>query len=207
MIAIIDYDMGNLRSVAKAFEKVGATAAATRDPKVMNDASHIVLPGVGAFKDCMRNLEAYGLIDPIAKAVASGKPFLGICLGLQLLFDESSEFGLHKGLGLIPGKVVRFPASKDEAGAELKVPHMGWNEVKKAKESPLLEGIDDGTYFYFVHSYYAAPADATVTLTKTGYGVEFTSSIAKDNVFACQFHPEKSQKAGLKVLKNFSSMR
>ncbi|MBI2411916.1 MAG: imidazole glycerol phosphate synthase subunit HisH [Deltaproteobacteria bacterium] len=207
MIAIIDYDMGNLRSVAKAFEKVGATAAATRDPKVMNDASHIVLPGVGAFKDCMRNLEAYGLIDPIAKAVASGKPFLGICLGLQLLFDESSEFGLHKGLGLIPGKVVRFPSSKDEAGAELKVPHMGWNEVKKAKESHLLNGIDDGTYFYFVHSYYAAPADATVTLTKTGYGVEFTSSIAKDNVFACQFHPEKSQKAGLKVLKNFSSMR
>lgn len=207
MIAIIDYDMGNLKSVAKAFEKVGAEATVTRDPKVMNDASHIVLPGVGAFKDCMRNLEAYGLIDPIAKAVASGKPFLGICLGLQLLFDESSEFGVHKGLSLIPGKVVRFPSSKDENGAELKVPHMGWNEVKKAKESTLLEGVDDGAYFYFVHSYYAAPADATVTLTKTGYGVEFTSSIAKDNVFACQFHPEKSQKAGLKVLKNFSSMR
>ncbi len=207
MIAIIDYDMGNLRSVAKAFEKVGATATVTRDPKVMNDASHIVLPGVGAFKDCMRNLEAYGLIDPIAKAVASGKPFLGICLGLQLLFDESSEFGVHKGLGLIPGKVVRFPSSKDEACVELKVPHMGWNEVKKAKESPLLEGIDEGTYFYFVHSYYATPEDAAVTLTKTGYGVEFTSSIAKDNVFACQFHPEKSQKAGLQVLKNFSSMR
>lgn len=207
MIAIIDYDMGNLRSVAKAFEKVGATATVTRNPKVMVNASHIVLPGVGAFKDCMRNLEAYGLIDPIAKAVASGKPFLGICLGLQLLFDESSEFGEHKGLGLIPGKVVRFPSSKDEAGAELKVPHMGWNEVKKAKESPLLNGIEEGTYFYFVHSYYAAPKDATVALTKTGYGVEFTSSIAKDNVFACQFHPEKSQKAGLKVLKNFSSMR
>ncbi|MBI5453500.1 MAG: imidazole glycerol phosphate synthase subunit HisH [Deltaproteobacteria bacterium] len=207
MIAIIDYDMGNLRSVAKAFEKVGATATVTRDPKVMNDASHVVLPGVGAFKDCMRNLEAYGLIDPIARAVASGKPFLGICLGLQLLFDESSEFGVHKGLGLIPGKVVRFPSSKDEAGMELKVPHMGWNEVEKAKDSPLLEGVTDGTYFYFVHSYYAVPEDAAVTLTKTGYGVEFTSSIAKDNVFACQFHPEKSQKAGLKVLKNFSSMR
>ncbi|MBI4950293.1 MAG: imidazole glycerol phosphate synthase subunit HisH [Deltaproteobacteria bacterium] len=207
MIAIIDYDMGNLRSVAKAFEKVGATATVTRDPKVMANASHVVLPGVGAFKDCMRNLEAYGLIDPIARAVASGKPFLGICLGLQLLFDESNEFGFHKGLGLIPGKVVRFPSSKDEAGMELKVPHMGWNEVEKAKESPLLEGVTDGAYFYFVHSYYAAPEDAAVTLTRTGYGVSFTSSIAKDNVFACQFHPEKSQKAGLAVLKNFSSMR
>ena len=207
MIAIIDYDMGNLKSVAKAFEKVGAIATVTRDPKVLADASHVVLPGVGAFKDCMRNLEAYGLIDPIAMAVASGKPFLGICLGLQLLFDESNEFGVHKGLGLIPGRVVRFPSSKDEFGMELKVPHMGWNEVEKAKESPLLEGVTDGAYFYFVHSYYAVPADAAVTLTRTGYGVSFTSSIAKDNVFACQFHPEKSQKAGLRVLKNFSSMR
>ena len=207
MIAIIDYDMGNLKSVAKAFEKVGAIATVTRDPKVLADASHVVLPGVGAFKDCMRNLEAYGLIDPIARAVASGKPFLGICLGLQLLFDESNEFGVHKGLGLIPGRVVRFPSSKDEFGMELKVPHMGWNEVEKAKESPLLEGVTDGAYFYFVHSYYAVPADAAVTLTRTGYGVSFTSSIAKDNVFACQFHPEKSQKAGLRVLKNFSSMR
>ena len=207
MIAIIDYDMGNLRSVAKAFEKVGAAATVTRDPKVMANASHIVLPGVGAFKDCMRNLEAYGLIEPIARAVASGKPFLGICLGLQLLFDESNEFGVHKGLGLIPGKVVRFPSSKDKGSMELKVPHMGWNEVEKAKDSPLLEGVADGAYFYFVHSYYAVPEDASVTLTRTGYGVSFTSSIAKDNVFACQFHPEKSQKAGLRVLKNFSSMR
>jgi len=145
MVVVVDYGMGNLRSVAKAFEKVGAAATVTRDPKVMEDASHIVLPGVGAFKDCMRNLEAYGLIDPITKAVSSGKPFLGICLGLQLLFEESSEFGLHRGLGLIPGKVVRFPASKDEGGFELKVPHMGWNEVRKLKESPLLDGIDDGT--------------------------------------------------------------
>src|SRR3990170_8677272 len=133
MIAIIDYDMGNLRSVAKAFEKVGATAAVTRDPKAILNASHVVLPGVGAFKDCMRNLDEYGLIDPIIKSIESGKPFLGICLGLQLLFDESMEFGRHKGLGVIKGSVVRFPASTDSSGLELKVPHMGWNDIKITK--------------------------------------------------------------------------
>ena len=202
MIAIIDYDMGNLRSVAKAFEKVGATAAVTRDPKAILNASHVVLPGVGAFKDCMRNLDEYGLIDPIIKSIESGKPFLGICLGLQLLFDESMEFGRHKGLGVIKGKVVRFPE-----GTGLKVPHMGWNEANKRKDSPLLSGIEDDTFFYFVHSYYAVPEDRSVDLTTTGYGMDFTSSIMKDNIMACQFHPEKSQKSGLKVLENFSRMR
>ena len=202
MIAIIDYDMGNLRSVAKAFEKVGATAAVTRDPKAILNASHVVLPGVGAFKDCMRNLDEYGLIDPIIKSIESGKPFLGICLGLQLLFDESMEFGRHKGLGVIKGKVVRFPE-----GTGLKVPHMGWNEANKRKDSPLLSGIEDDTFFYFVHSYYAVPEDRSVDLTTTGYGLDFTSSIMKDNIMACQFHPEKSQKPGLKVLENFSRMR
>ncbi|OGP16063.1 MAG: imidazole glycerol phosphate synthase, glutamine amidotransferase subunit [Deltaproteobacteria bacterium GWA2_55_10] len=202
MIAIIDYDMGNLRSVAKAFEKVGATAAVTRDPKAILNASHVVLPGVGAFKDCMRNLDEYGLIDPIIKSIESGKPFLGICLGLQLLFDESMEFGRHKGLGVIKGKVVRFPE-----GTGLKVPHMGWNEANKRKDSPLLSGIEDDTFFYFVHSYYAVPEDRSVDLTTTGYGMDFTSSIMKDNIMACQFHPEKSQKPGLKVLENFSRMR
>jgi glutamine amidotransferase len=202
MIAIIDYDMGNLRSVAKAFEKVGAPAAPTRSSAAIASASHIVLPGVGAFKDCMRNLEEYGLVEPILKGVASGKPFLGICLGLQLLFDESEEFGPHRGLGIIKGKVVRFPA--DHA---LKVPHMGWNEAKKKKTSRLLDDIEDGSFFYFVHSYYAVPDDPSVTLTSTDYGVEFTSSIEKDNVMACQFHPEKSQKTGLQVLKNFSRLR
>ena len=202
MIAIIDYDMGNLRSVAKAFEKVGATAAVTRDPKAILNASHVVLPGVGAFKDCMRYLDEYGLIDPIIKSIESGKPFLGICLGLQLLFDESMEFGRHKGLGVIKGKVVRFPE-----GTGLKVPHMGWNEANKRKDSPLLSGIEDDTFFYFVHSYYAVPEDRSVDLTTTGYGMDFTSSIMKDNIMACQFHPEKSQKPGLKVLENFSRMR
>lgn len=202
MIAIIDYDMGNLRSVAKAFEKVGAEALPTRDASAIASASHVVLPGVGAFKDCMRNLEEYGLVEPIMKAIGSGKPFLGICLGLQLLFEESEEFGPHRGLGVIKGRVVRFPESH-----VLKVPHMGWNEAKQKKPSKLLEGIEDGSYFYFVHSYYAVPEDPSVTLTSTEYGVEFTSSVEKDNVLACQFHPEKSQKTGLKVLKNFSSMR
>lgn len=207
MIAIIDYDMGNIRSVQKAFENVGASTCVTRDPTVIADASHVVLPGVGAFKDCMKNLAEYGLIDPIHKAISSGKPFLGICLGLQLLFDEGMEFGLHKGLGVIKGRVVRFPAMKDREGAELKVPHMGWNSIDKKKESALLEGVADGSYVYFVHSYYALPADDSVILTTTGYGIDFTSSIQKDNVMACQFHPEKSQKTGLKILKNFSSIR
>lgn len=201
MIAIIDYDMGNLRSVQKGFEKVGASAVSTRDPKVMADASHIVLPGVGAFKDCMRNLEEYGLIDAIIKNIEKGKPFLGICLGLQLLFEESAEFGAHKGLGVIKGKVVRFPND-----TKLKVPHMGWNEAKSKKASPLLKDIPEASFFYFVHSYYAVPEDKGVVLTSTDYGVEFTSSVSKDNIMACQFHPEKSQKTGLKLLKNFSEM-
>lgn len=208
MIAIIDYDMGNLRSVQKAFEKVGATAMVTRDPAEIAGASHVVLPGVGAFKDCMHNLEAYGLIDPILKAISSGRPFLGICLGLQLLFEEGEEFGVHRGLGVIKGRVVRFPSMKDEAtGADLKVPHMGWNVARMKKESPLFKGVEDGSYFYFVHSYYAAPDDGTVVLTSTDYGMDFTSSISKDNVMACQFHPEKSQKVGLRLLKNFSELK
>lgn len=202
MIAIIDYDMGNLRSVSKAFEKVGGTAVVTRDPKTILDASHVVLPGVGAFRDCMKNLEEYGLVEPILKSIEKGKPFLGICLGLQLLFEESEEFGVHRGLGVIKGRVVRFA---DTPG--LKVPHMGWNETRAAKKSALLEGIKDNEFFYFVHSYYAAPSDSSVVLTTTGYGIDFTSSVEAGNVMACQFHPEKSQKAGLRVLKNFSALR
>ncbi|MEE8575186.1 MAG: imidazole glycerol phosphate synthase subunit HisH [Thermodesulfobacteriota bacterium] len=203
MIAIIDYDMGNLRSVEKALAKLGSESVITRDAQVIADATHVVLPGVGAFKDCMHNLEEYGLIDPIKKAVNSGKPFLGICIGLQLLFDESSEQGTHFGLGIIKGKVVRFPAPHHTEGSEFKIPHMGWNAVKASKASALLEGTPDGEYFYFVHSYYAKPEDQSVTLTTTQYGEEFASSIEHGNVMACQFHPEKSQRAGLKLLENF----
>ncbi|MCK4846945.1 MAG: imidazole glycerol phosphate synthase subunit HisH [Deltaproteobacteria bacterium] len=206
MIAIIDYDMGNLRSVQKAFEHIGAEATVTREAKVIANASHIVLPGVGAFKECMKNLEAYDLIDPILKATASGKPFLGICLGLQLLFEESEEHGFGetlKGLGIIKGRVKGFTPTP---GKGLKVPHMGWNSIKKKKDSQLLKDIDDDSFFYFVHSYYALPTDEAVTLTTTDYGIDFTSSIESDNIMACQFHPEKSQDVGLKLLKNFKDL-
>jgi glutamine amidotransferase len=198
MIAITDYDMGNLRSVQKAFERVGAHAEITRDPAVIESADGLVLPGVGAFGVCMDHLREYRLVEPIKSFIATGRPFFGICLGLQLLFEESEEFGSSKGLGVIRGKVVRFPETSG-----LKVPHMGWNNASLAGKSPLLEGIDDGTYFYFVHSYYVVPEE-DVAVTKTGYGLEFVSSIEKGNIFATQFHPEKSQSAGLRILKNFA---
>ncbi len=213
MIAIIDYDMGNLRSVQKGFERVGHEALITRSPREILDADHVVLPGVGAFKDCMTNLKEYGLIEPILRAIASGKPFLGICLGLQLLFTESEEFGRHNGLDVIKGRVVRFPEglqgpSASGSGLErLKIPHMGWNSISIKKRPPVLDGIDDGSYFYFVHSYYVMPEDDEVIATTTDYGIEFTSSIRRDNIFACQFHPEKSQTVGLKLLKNFGSLQ
>ena len=202
MIAIIDYGMGNLRSVSKAFEAVGHQAAVTRDPSVIGDASHVVLPGVGAFGECMANIEQYGLVEPTRKAIQSGKPFLGICLGLQLLFTESEEFGIHKGLGIIPGRVRRF-----DIDPALKVPHMGWNQVVIQRACPLFEGIADGDYWYFVHSYYVEPDDLQVAATTTTYGLPFVSSIWRDNVLACQFHPEKSQAVGLRLIKNFGSSK
>ena len=200
MIAIIDYGMGNLRSVSKAFEAVGHQAVVTRKPRAIANASHVVLPGVGAFGDCMANLERYELITPIQVAIQSGKPFLGICLGLQLLFTESEEFGTHKGLGLIPGRVKKF--SLDPS---LKVPHMGWNEIQVVRPAPPLVGIAPGSYYYFVHSYYVEPADSTIIATVTEYGKPFVSAVWKDNVVACQFHPEKSQAVGLQLIKNFGA--
>lgn len=207
MIAIIDYGMGNLRSVQKAFERIGHSAVVTRDKKIINDADKIVLPGVGAFPDCMKNLADLGLIDPIIKSVEAGKPFFGICLGLQVLFTESEEFGTHKGLDIIKGRVIRFPAGLSSNGTKLKIPHMGWNEIRMKKKIPVLDGIPGGSYLYFVHSYYVVPEDKEVTATTTDYGVEFVSSIWKDNIFACQFHPEKSQQAGLKILENFGGIK
>lgn len=198
MIAIIDYGMGNLRSVSKAFEAVGHQAVVTRDAKVIGNASHVVLPGVGAFGDCMANVERYELAEPIRTAIQSGKPFLGICLGLQLLFEESEEFGIHKGLGVIPGRVRRF-----ELDPELKVPHMGWNQVNIQRPCPLFEGITTGDHWYFVHSYFVDPFDRQIAATTTTYGIPFVSSIWHDNVVACQFHPEKSQAVGLQLIKNF----
>lgn len=198
MIAIIDYGMGNLRSVSKAFEAVGHQAMITRDASVIRNASHVVLPGVGAFGDCMANLKQYQLVEPIKGAIQSGKPFLGICLGFQLLFTESEEFGRHEGLDIFPGKVRAF--TKDQA---LKVPHMGWNQIAIQKPCPVFEGIADGSNWYFVHSFFVDPADQQITATTTSYGIPFTSSIWKDNVVACQFHPEKSQAVGLQLIQNF----
>jgi glutamine amidotransferase len=204
MIAIVDYDMGYLRSVQKAIEAVGYRAVITRSGQTIADATHVILPGVGAFGDCMRNLETYDLIDPITRAIRSGKPFLGICLGMQLLFTESEEFGTHQGLGVVSGKVVRFrPNVLKTNGASLKIPHMGWNGISIKRPSRVLDGVADGSHLYFVHSYYVEPKDQDIVCTDTEYGGSFVSSIAKDNVFACQFHPEKSQEIGLRLLRNF----
>lgn len=202
MIAIIDYGMGNLRSVQKGFEKVGYDAIVTSNPDEMLSADGVVLPGVGAFKDCMRNLKDGDLIDAIHKVIDNGKPFLGICLGLQLLFTESEEFGIHRGLDVIKGKVVKFSFDTPN----LKIPHMGWNNIGIKRRSAIFEGIPDSTYFYFVHSYYVVPDENNVIASTTDYGVEFVSSIWRDNIFAVQFHPEKSQEMGLRILKNFGEI-
>jgi glutamine amidotransferase len=195
--------MGNLRSVHKGLEKAGHDARVTSSPQTIRDAGALVLPGVGAFRDCIRSLEKLNLVEPILQSVRGGKPFLGICLGLQVLFTESEEFGTTPGLNLIPGRVVRF-ALHDRPGVErLKIPHMGWNTITLRRKVPIFDGVEDGSFFYFVHSYYVVPDDASAIATTTGYGIEFASSIQKDNIIACQFHPEKSQEVGLRLLKNF----
>lgn len=204
MIAIIDYGMGNLRSVEKALAHVGAEAVITQDPAVLEQAAGVVLPGVGAFAQAMDNLKAAGLIEPIHRAIASGKPFLGICLGLQLLFETSEErFGdnpeLPRGLGVIPGRVLRFPAG-------LKVPQIGWNTLHFPKQTRLFAGVEPGSHVYFVHSYYAAPADLGVVAAVTDYGIEYCSAVEVDNVMAVQFHPEKSSRVGLQILRNFAAL-
>ena len=201
MITIVDYGMGNLRSVKKAFENLGFPANVTRSPEEILNSNGLVLPGVGAFGDCMKNLEEYDLVEPIKAFIKTGKPFLGICLGLQLLFEESEESPGVKGLGVLRGKVVRFPRLEKEG---LKVPHMGWNQVEIRKPTPVLKGIPEGSWFYFVHSYYPEPEDKSISSLKTHYGVEFTSAVQSENIFACQFHPEKSSTMGLKILDNFA---
>lgn len=201
MIAIIDYGMGNLRSVQKAFEKVGHEAIVTSDAAQVAAASKVVLPGVGAFEDCIAELHRCNLVQSVHEAVDSGKPFLGICLGLQMLFDVSYENGRHKGLGILPGEVLRFELPKEYA-----VPHMGWNQLSIRQPAPILKGIADGTYVYFVHSYYVVPKDESVIATETDYGGRFCSMIWRDNVYATQFHPEKSQTEGLRILKNFAEL-
>jgi len=207
VIAIIDYDMGNLRSVQKGFERVGHEAAVTREPATIGNASHVVLPGVGSFRECMDNLIRYGLVAPIVRAIESGKPFLGICVGLQLLFTESDEFGSCKGLDIIKGKVVHFSHDMRENNHALKIPHMGWNDIEIVRRAPILDGVENHSYLYFVHSYYVVPENEGVVASTTDYGGSFASSIWRDNLFACQFHPEKSQAVGLRLLKNFGNLR
>ncbi len=208
MIAIVDYGMGNLHSVHKGFERVGFPATITRDPEVIHQAEGLILPGVGAFQKAMENLNTLGLSKPIRRYIEGGRPFLGICLGLQLLFSESEEFGSERGLEIFRGRVVRFPAgfSNSQGDPSLKVPHIGWNDIHIQKKSSALEGVPEGSHFYFVHSYYPVPEDPEIVATKTDYGVEFVSSVSQGSLFACQFHPEKSQVMGLKILKNFGSL-
>ncbi len=198
--------MGNLRSVQKGFEAVGAEAIVTSDSKKILSAKSVVLPGVGAFKECMANLEKLDLIDTVHRSVKSGKPFLGICLGLQLLFNQAEEFGHVDGLGILPGKVVGFKDVKSDSGEPLKIPHMGWNTVKVVPGNPLFDSVADESYFYFVHSYYIVPQDPAIVATTTCYGTDFTSGIHHENIHAFQFHPEKSQRLGLTLLKNFSKL-
>ncbi len=208
MIVIVDYGMGNLRSVQKGFEKVGHAARVVQDAKSVRTASAVVLPGVGAFRDCMLHLEERALTDPIREHIRAGKPYLGICLGLQILFTESEEFGRYEGLNIIPGKVrkFRFAPEKGATTSPYKIPHMGWNAIQKISAPPVLADVPDGAYLYFVHSYYVDPGDPAVVATRTEYGVEFTSMIWKENIFATQFHPEKSQAFGLSILKNFAEL-
>lgn len=199
-IAIIDYGTGNLRSVQKAFERVGAETVVTSDPSHIAEAQGVVLPGVGAFGDAMENLRRAGLDGAVLRAIEEGRPFLGICLGMQILFEEGEEMGLHKGLGVFGGRVVRFDT-------KLKVPHIGWNQIHIRRETPLLQGVPDGGYAYFVHSYYARPAEPEIILATTDYGIDYASIVGRDNVFGIQFHPEKSQEVGLKILGNFVRLR
>ena len=204
-IAVVDYGMGNLRSVSKALEHVapGMAVIVTADPDAIRAADRVVVPGQGALPDCMRQLAASGARDAVVRATRE-KPFLGICVGMQMLFDWGEE-GDTPGLGLLPGRVPRFPREKmrSEDGSSLKVPHMGWNEVRQECEHRLWQGISSGTRFYFVHSYFPQPGDPSLTAATCVYGIPFTCAVARDNIFAVQFHPEKSQTTGLQLLRNF----
>jgi glutamine amidotransferase len=197
-VIVLDYGAGNLRSVARAVEHAGFTPDIADDPRALDDADAVVMPGVGAAADTMRNLDEHGLVEPLRKYIGDGRPFLGVCMGYQALLTVSEEGGSHDCLGVVPGRVRKL----DSSGG-LKVPHMGWNSVAQQREHPVFAGIPDGSYFYFVHSYYPDPEDESVVLGRTDYGVTFASAIAKDNIVATQFHPEKSGRAGLRLYRNF----
>lgn len=201
MIAIIDYGMGNLRSVQKALEAVGARAEVTSDPERVRSADKVILPGVGAFADAIAELRRTGLGEAFVEAERAGKPCLGVCLGLQLLFEVSEEDGRHEGLGLIPGRIVRFAPQPG-----LKIPHMGWNALRFRGDAPLFRGIEPGAYVYFVHSYHAVPDDPSVIAAEADYPTPFNAAVCRDNLMACQFHPEKSQQVGLAMYANFAAL-
>jgi len=200
MIKIIDYGVGNLRSVHKALESLGYTAEVTSDPGKIKEARGLILPGVGAFGDAMSSLQQSGLLEVVLEEIKKGKPFLGICLGLQLLLGESEEWGEStKGLGLFAGKVKRLPAG-------LKIPHMGWNQLSFPREHPLFQGVEENSFVYFVHSYYVDPEDKDTIIATTSYGMDVPAALCRDNICAVQFHPEKSGSIGLQILKNFGEM-
>ena len=201
MITIVDYQMGNLRSVQKAIERVGGEAQISSDPSQIATATKLVLPGVGAFGDAMAEIRRRDLADPIRDFIASGRPFLGICLGLQLLFERGFEHGEHEGLGILEGEVVRF-----ELPLSFKVPHMGWNTVSKKRDAPILADTAEGSHFYFVHSFYVRPSDPSIVALECNYGIDFCAMVWKDNLFATQFHPEKSQTNGLNLLRGFQGL-
>jgi glutamine amidotransferase len=199
VITVVDYKLNNLRSIENTLRRLGHDVQVTSDPRVVRNAEKLILPGVGAFRDAMKNLTELGLIEPFASRVKAGVPTLGICLGMHLVFSESEEFGLHRGLDLLPGRVRRIPKG-------VIVPHMGWNELHLRTQDPLLTGIEPGSFVYFVHSYYVDPATSDMTLASTDHGIEFAAIVHKDNIWATQFHPEKSQKVGERLLDNFARL-
>ena len=201
MIAIIDYDAGNIKSVEKALHYLGEETTVTRDPQTLLNADKVILPGVGSFGQAMENLHTYGLVPVIHEIVEKKTPFLGICLGLQLLFESSEETPGVEGLGILKGKIVKIPPAPG-----LKIPHMGWNNIKVKKDSRLFKGLPENSYVYFVHSYYLQADDEDIVAATTEYGVKIHAAVEKDNIFACQFHPEKSSTVGLQILKNFVSL-
>jgi len=196
MITVVDYKLNNLRSIENTLRRLGHDVQVTSDPEVVKKADKLILPGVGAFRDAMENLRTLKLIEPFTRRVHEGVPTLGICLGMHLIFSESEEFGLHQGLNLIPGRVRRIPD-------KVIVPHMGWNQLNVLKQDPFLAGVESGSFAYFVHSYYAEPQSREVTLATTDHGIDFAAIVHKNNLWATQFHPEKSQKVGEKLLDNF----
>ncbi len=206
MITIIDYQMGNLRSVQKACESVGVEARISSDPKQIAASDKLILPGVGGFGDAIGELRRRDLAAPIRDFIATGRPFLGICLGLQMLFETGYEGGTHQGLGILAGEVIRFDWKKLRVDGDLKIPHMGWNQVRKTSPAPILTEIDNLTYFYFVHSYYVQAVDPAIVALRCQYGTDFCAMVWKDNIYATQFHPEKSQADGLKLLAGFAAL-